>query len=218
VIDPPDLGRVFPWIARVALLIAIVGAVVLARRHAAYRLTATFLVWVGVAHVVRPLLQVFILAPARAAHGLPYVGAARPWYHLDQALFVSWPIGIAALAVHAFWRRRPWPVAVAYVAVVAGLALGYPTVRRELLASVYLGVTLAALAVSIGAGASWWPRRARSSPPEIVAFLLILFEIAALIGPYGAGIIDKTWPIAQGIYLVLFAAIAALEVAWARRR
>lgn len=207
----------FPWIARLLSSLAIVGAVVLARRHAAYRLTATFLVWVGVANVVRPLLQVFILAPARTARGLPYVGAARAWYRLDQALFVSWPIGIAALAVHTFWRQRLWPTATAYVAVVAGLVLGYPTVRRELLASVYLGVTLAALAVSIGAGASWWPRRARSSPPEIVAFLLTLFEIAALVGPYGAGIIDKSWPIAQGIYIVLFGAIAALEIAWARR-
>ena len=216
-IDPPDLGRVFPWIARVALLAAIAGAIVLARRHRAYRLTAAFLVWVGVAHVVRPLLQVFILAPARAGHGLPYDGAARAWYHLDQALFVSWPIGIAALAVHAFWKRRPWPIAVAFVAVVVGLALGYPTVRRELLASVYLWVTLGSLAVSIGAAAAWWHRRARSEPPEIVAFLLILFEIAAVLGPHAAGLIDRTWPIAQGIYLVLFAAIAALEVAWARR-
>ena len=216
-IDPPDLGRVFPWLARFALLVAVVGAVVLARRHRAYRLTAAFLLWVAVANTVRPALQVFILAPARAAQGLPYVGAARTWYHLDQALFVSWPIGIAALAVHAFWRRRPWPIAVAYIAIIAWLAQGYPTVRRELLASVYLGVMLASMAISIGAAASWWSRRARSTPPEIVAFLLLLFEIAALLGPYAAGIIDKTWPIAQGIYLVLFAAIAALEVAWTRR-
>ena len=218
--DPPNPSQPWLWALRLALLAALLAALVLVRGRPAYRPTTAFLAWVGLAHVVRPLLQTFILAPARAAHGVPYVGVARAWYHLDQALFVSWPIGITALAIHTFTGRRVWPVAAAYVAIVAGLALGYPTVRRELLQSVYLAITLAALAVSFGAMVIWWRRKPAQPayPPQIAASLFVIMEAGAIVGPYAAGMIDVNWPIAQGLYTGLYGALFALEVAWARPR
>lgn len=100
-------------------------------------------------HVVRPVLRVYVLG-AGPPGGVPYAGLERAAFHVEQAAFVSWPIGITALAIHTFARRRAWPVAIAYVVVVAILILGYPTLRRELLQSTYLGITLACLAVSFG--------------------------------------------------------------------
>jgi hypothetical protein len=214
--DPPHLGR-WLWALRIALLLATIGAVLLARRRREYTPIAGFLSWIALCHIVRPVILVFVLLPADEAGRLPFTGAERAAFHVEQALFVSWPLGIAALAVWILARRRPWPIAVAYAAVVLGLILGYPTVRRELLQSVYLGVTLAALAVSIGAAASWWRTKAQPMPPEIASLLFIAVEVGAILGPFAAGMIDKTWPVAQGLYFGLYAMLFALEVAWSRR-
>lgn len=216
--DPPDLGKPWLWALRLALGAALMAAILLARRRVEYRPTAALLAWAGLAHVVRPLLHIVVLVPARAAGRLPYVGLERAAFHVEQAVFVSWPLAITALAVWTFWRRRPWPVALAWLAVAAALAASYPAVRGPLLASVYLGVTLAALAVSIGAATTWWRSKAPAEPPEIAALLFIVCEIGATLGPYAAGPIDKVWPIAQGLYFGLYAILFALEVAWLRPR
>ena len=115
-------------------------------------------------------------------------------------------------------RWRVGPVAVAWLAAVAVLALGYPTIRRELLQSVYLAIELAALLGAIGAAAFWWRSKARGGPPDDAVLLCITIEIGAVGGPYAAGLIDVTWPIAQGLYSGLFLILFALQVAWIRRR
>jgi hypothetical protein len=218
VLDPPNLG-IWWWVLRAAPLMATVGAVMLARRRREYAPVAIFLCWVLLSHVVRPLLAFYVLGSGPPG-GVPYAGVQRAAFHVEQAMFVSWPIGITALAIRIFARRSPWPVAIAYVVVVAGLALGYPTVRRELLQSVYLGVTLTCLAVSLGAAGVWWRRRPGGppEPPEIATGLFVLFEVGALLGPYAAGLIDKTWPIATGLYFGLHAALAVLQALWLRPR
>lgn len=207
------------WALRVALALALVAAVSLARRHATYRPIAVFLAWVGFAHVVRPLLQVFVLAPARAAGRLPYIGLERALYHLgEQALFISYPIGIVALALWAFRGVRPWFAVVAWVVVVVGIAAAYPELRQAKLYSAYLAITLTSILVSVGAAAAWWRSSARPSPPQIAVLLLIGCEIGAvLLGPYAAGQVFKYWPINQGLYAGLYVILFGLEVAWSRR-
>ena len=214
--DPPNLGR-WLWALRVALVLATIGAVVLARRRRDYTSIAIGLSWVSFAHLVRGLLAVFVLG-AGPPGGVPYQGIERAFFHVEQALFISWPLGITALAIHVLTKRRAWPVALAYAALVAVLVFGYPTIRRELLQSVYLGVTLAALAVSLGAAVGWWRARTPTTPPQSAVLLCILAELGAVVGPYAAGVIDKSWPVAQGLYFGLYVTLTALEVAWIRRR
>ena len=216
--EPPDPGM--RWLARIALAAAVVSALLLARRRREYVPTAAFLIWVGLCHIVRPALHVFVLGPAREAGRLPYVGWERVTYHVgEQALFISWPFALAALAVWTFWKRRPWPVALVWVVTVAGLAMSYPMVRRELLHSVYLASSLVGLAISIGAVAFWWRKASApaTTPPEAVALLLTIFEVALLAGPYAAGSIFTTWPIAYSLYFAQYAAITGVQFTWLRR-
>jgi hypothetical protein len=131
VLDPPNLG-IWWWVLRAAPLMATVSAVMLARRRREYAPIALFLCWVLLSHVVRPLLAFYVLGSGPAG-GLPYAGIQRAAFHVEQAMFVSWPIGIVALAIRIFARRRAWPVAIAFAVVVGVLVLGYPTIRRELL-------------------------------------------------------------------------------------
>jgi hypothetical protein len=219
VLDPPNLG-VWWWVLRLAPLAAAVGAVMLARRRREYAPVAVFLCWVLLSHVVRPLIRIYI--GAGPAGGVPYQGLERAAFHVEEGMFVSWPIGITALAIRIFTKRRAWPVMLGvYLVVVAILVLGYPLgLRRAPLQSFYLGVTLACLFASFTALASWWRSKPSGppEPPEIVAGLLVLFEVSALLGPYAAGLIDRTWPIATALYFALHTTLAILQGLWLRRR
>jgi hypothetical protein len=214
---PPHLGIWFVA-SGVALLLAAVTAVALARRRVDYRPLALFLAGVVVAQFVRLALLVAVLQPATDAGRLPFSGWERAAFHLEQALFIAFPLGLTALAVRVLARWRAWPVAVVWLAAVAVLALGYPTIRRELLQSVYLAIELAALLVALVAAASWWKSSARGGPPDDAVLLCVAVELGAVGGPYAAGLIDVTWPIAQGLYTGLFLILFGLEVAWLRRR
>ena len=207
---PPNLGFPWFWAAFIVRLLAFVGAVLLARRHRTYAPVAWFLGTMVTADIARTLLSLFILGSGPPG-GVPYSGWARIAFHVEQAFFVAWPIGIAALSVHVIAKRRVWPVAVAYLVVLAILFGGYPTIRRELLQSVYLAITLASLLVSLVAAAVWWKARRPTAPPERAVLLFIVGECAAIVGPYAAGMIDLNWPIAHGVYFGLYAIIAALE-------
>lgn len=215
---PPHLGIWFV-LHSIALLFAAASAVPLARQRAAYRPVAWFLAWVVLCQVVRFFVLALVLQPATDAGRLPFTGWERIVWHLgEQAFFVSWWAGLTALAIHAFTRWRVWPVAVAYLAAVAILILGYPTLRRELLQWAYLAITLSSLLVSFAALATWWRGNTRGEPLQLAVSMFLAVEVCAIVGPYAAGLIDVTWPIAQGMYVCLYVALGILEGVWLRRR
>lgn len=213
---PPNLGR-WIWLMVVALALAIVGAVLLARRRRDYAPIAIGLVWVAFAHVARQLLASYVLGSGPAG-GLPYQGVERVFFHVEQALFVSWSAGTAALAIRTFVGRGTWIVALVYLVIVAGLAAAYPELRRERLQWAYFAILVASIAVSIGAVIAWARARVRPEPPHIAVFLLLACEIGAVLGPYSAGLIDKTWPIALGLYIGFYCVLAVWQGLWLRRR
>ena len=186
-----------------------------------YAPTAWFISGTLAANFLRGAVLLFVLAPARAAGAVPYTGLARVAFHLgEQAPFVGYSAGVAALAIWTFTRRRPWIVGLVWIAVVAWLAADYPDLRRERLQSVYLAIALSAIAVSIGAIAIWWRSRERSKapePPKITAGLIVLCECVSILGPYAAGLIDVNWAIAWGFYFGLYTTIAILQALWLRR-
>lgn len=208
-----------PWFWAVVFtrLLAFVGAILLARRHKEYAPVAWLLGLGVVSDIVRPALSILVLGFGPPG-GVPYQGFERLCFHLEQAMFVAWPAGITALALHTLAGRRAWPIAVAYLTVVAGLVLGYPTVRRVLLQRVYLAVWLAALLVCLGGAFAWWRAKRPTSPPERAALMFFAIELGAVLGSNGAGLIDKTWPIAQGLYVGLYIVLSILQVLWLRRR
>ena len=216
---PPDLGA--PWFVALVLtrLAAFVGAILLARRRPEYAPIALLLGFAVVADIIRPALTLLVLAPARELSGLPYTGSARVAFHATQALFVGWSAGIAAVAVRAFLGRRPWVVALVYIATIGALAAAYPELRRERLQSAILAITLASIATAVIAAAVWWQRRPAHppDPPRIAIGVVVVFEVAALLGPYAAGAIDWNWPIAQVIYTGLYVTLAIVEALWLRR-
>jgi hypothetical protein len=217
VATPPDLGVWFfaLYIMRFAALAA---AIVLARRRSQYTLIAWFLGGVTAADMLRTGRLLLVLGD-RPPGSPPYAGFDRVAFHFgEQAPFIALPFAVAALAIHVLAKRRAWPIALAYVAVVAVLVLGYPLgLRRELLQSFYLGVTLAALAVSLGAAVVWWRAMAPTTPPERATLLMVAAQAATIAAPYAFGLIDVTWPAGQGVYFGIYAVLFTLEVAWIRR-
>ena len=213
---PPNLGFEWFWAAFFVRLIAFVAAILLARRHRTYAPIAWFLGVMSIADIARTVLSLFILGSGPPG-GVPYSGWARVAFHIEQAFFVAWPIGIAALSVHVIAKLKVWPLVAAYLVVLAVLFGGYPTIRRELLQSVYLAITLGSLLVSLGAAAFWWWGKKPTTPPERAVLLFIVGECVAIVGPYAAGLIDVNWPIAHGAYFGLYLILAVLEVVWLRR-
>jgi hypothetical protein len=213
---PPDLGIWFFAVYAVRFL-TLGAAVVLARRRTQYAVIAWFLGAVTAADTLRTTrLLVFGMRPPGSP---PYVGLERVAFHIgEKASFIAFPLGVAALAIHLLAKRRAWPIAIAYVAVVAVLIVGYPLgLRREPLQSFYLGVTLASLVVSLGAAAVWWRARTPTTPPETATLLMVVAQGATIAAPYALGLIDVTWPAAQGLYVAIYALLFALEVSWIRR-
>lgn len=199
------LDRLF-WLCSGLQALAALLAVALAWRRPSYRPTAGFLLGALVASLVRLAMR-----PWLGAAPVPYVGAARLGFHLDSALFLAWPLGIAALARWTFAGRRPWPVLLAWVLAVAALVLGYPTIRGDLLHKVLLGGELAALAVAVVAfvtfaGARRWPHL-----EHLAAMLILALEGATLAGPWLAGLYAEGWRGALLSYSVLYAILAVLQ-------
>lgn len=139
-----------------------VAAWLIVRRRRSYLPVATSLTWLVVADAVRAMLQRFALQPARLAvgPGVPYQWPIRALFHVDQALYLSWPMAIVGAALVVYLRRRAWPAASAWLAVVASFAVAYPWLRAGLLGRANAAVfTLAALAVVCTAWQSYVVRR-----------------------------------------------------------
>src|SRR5689334_3379564 len=98
---PPGWGMPY-WLAALA---AVLG-VVLAVRRAEHRPVALFLV----AMVAIDLGRLYLRGAFHLDVPGPYVGAQRVAFHAEEAGFLTWPAGLAALALNVFGgQRRPWP-------------------------------------------------------------------------------------------------------------
>ncbi len=197
--------------------LAAVPAVLLARRRVEHRPVALFIVWTLVADLVRAALMVWGWAPARAALGPvpPLAGWPRVAHHLDQVLLLTWPAGLAALAVVVFMRARRAALgglAFAYVAAVVALVITYPA-NRPLLARVYALAFLAGVVAVIASAVSWTRRRERPRPEHATTLVLGLLDFALFAGPFAPPAPQpfERWNLAQLIYLLTWSALALMN-------
>lgn len=208
-------------------------AIPVARRRADYRPVAMWLTIELVADLLRIPGRAFVIDPFREQYPdpkVPLAGLARVAQHVDEAFFLLWAAGIAALALVVFLRPASPPeeppaplsgsvrvglgaIAAAWAALVVVLTARYPdaSVRGEGLARAYLGGELAALAVAAGALLTWIRRLERPRLPHIIVLLLLANEAAALAVPW-RGLIFGRWPLVVIQLFCLYALITLLEV------
>lgn len=184
---------------------------IVARHRPEHRPIAWLLGYGLASDIVRRVVRIHVLQPARAElGGAPFTGAARIVFHVETALFLGWMAAVAALAVWIFGRRRPWGVLVAYVVAVLVVAIGYPTFRGELLGKAYLACQLAALCTSVGFLLRWFVGSERARVHHIAAGLIILTELSMLAGPYRFGVFT-TWHLAQSMLIALYVTIVPVQ-------
>jgi hypothetical protein len=215
--SPPD-PLVTPFFLLVSLfqVLAAAAAVLLARRRVEHRPVALFLAGQVVANIAHEALRVLVLVPARAGGLQPFTGWTRAAGHLATALSLTWPAGLALVALIALARVRPRAAGVALIGAWAlvslTLAWAYPAARGPVLALALLRCELAGLAVSAAGVSVWAVRGERPPQSEHVAIVLLLVgELSALlVGPW-QGDVFGDWPLAQMAYGTIYMVLVAIQ-------
>lgn len=185
-----------------------------AKRRPDHTPIALLLTFGLVSDLVRRLLREYLFLPAYAAlAGAPATGWLRCAFNVEQALFLAWPAGLAAVALWVYLKQRPWIVALGYVEWVLAIAgLGYPAIRGDLLSKAYLAFELACLLVAVGAIVHWIAFR--KDPPRVshwIVALMVGTEVVGLIaGAWRFGIFTA-WTLAQVSYCMLYAVLIAIN-------
>ena len=208
------------WMAGiVACFVAAALAWRCAAMHPRHRPIALFLFSQLAADVARRALALLNAPAYAAAAGAPLEGWARIRFHGDELLHLSWPAGLVATSALVFldgpWRRR-----VAALAGLAGalgavaLALAYPAVRRDRLATVYALGDLVAVATVVALALPWIRRRLWPSIAELSILILLALELVALLrwSPFHLG-----WDWQARAYTTAYLVLAALfggELLW----
>jgi len=186
-------------------------AVMIARRRADHRPLAIFLVGVALANLIRAAIATWVLTPDRLRADVPLTGALRVAGHLEHALFLSWPAGLAALVLVLYARRSPWPGILAWAGAVAVLVVSYPAVRGHALQRFYLAAHLLALAACVASIGGFVRRGDRGGVAHVCALLCVLAEGGTLlVGPWRSTIFNA-WDLAQVAYATLYGVLIALQ-------
>jgi len=164
-----------------------------------------------VSDVIRWALQRWVMPPPLLDNP-PLTGWVRIAHDIDTALYVAWPIGIAAVALNTLAHRSMRPAIFAYFIVVAGLVIGYPTIRGDVLRKVLLGIELASMLVGIASILAWWRRRERSTTATLCTSILLVGHFGiVLAGPYRFGLFGEAWVLAQVAYVLIYAVVIVLQ-------
>ncbi|HLM73225.1 MAG TPA: hypothetical protein VK459_11055 [Polyangiaceae bacterium] len=156
-------------------------------------------------------LQRWVLPPPLLDNP-PLTGWIRIAGYIDAALYVAWPIGIAAVALNTLAKRSMRPAIVAYVIVVAGLIIGYPTIRGEILRKVLLGIELASMLVGLASILVWRRRSERSTITALCTSVLVVGHFGTILsGPYRFGLFGEAWVLAQVAYVLIYAVVIVLQ-------
>jgi hypothetical protein len=163
------------------------------------------------ADLIQWTLDFYWLLPVREFIGTaPYTGLYRVLFHIEQATFLSWHIGIVALAMVVLLDRRPWPAFGAWAIAIAILSITYPTTRGDVLRRCYLAIEVAILAILTGCYVMWWWRRKRPTFQNWCMLVIGSVEFTTLIGPYSRNFFDS-WNVAQAMYATLYVVLLVVH-------
>lgn len=161
----------------------------------------------------------------------PFVGVVRALYHLETALVLGWPAGLAAVSwqvsltmpkrpmrtlspYRAAWEDsnkepRPFPVPLAlagmHLGATIGLAVAYP-LPRERLAMLFQAWEVLCVAFAWAGIRRGWGRAWRRVEVSLVA-LASCETMVATIGPFASDPFTRWW-IASTFYVVTWVAVA----------
>jgi hypothetical protein len=187
--------------------------VALTRLRTDHRPFAVFLAWFVCVEALRSALgQSFDLI--RPLGSLPFAGASRVAFHVDQTMELSWSAGLAALAIWLFAKRRALALlpALAWAGAVAYLATHYPAIRGEALRLVYLGAELAALAVAAASIVTWGWRRESPTPVQVCTLLVCLVDGGLLLAGAQRWGFWSRWDLQQYACSLLYLALTTYQV------
>jgi len=193
-------------LANLLQLAAVATGCALAWKRPSYRAVAALLLLVFVADWARLGLKTYILSTAPR----PFHGAARAAFHIEQALFLTWPTGVAALAQWEFLRHRPWNVLLAYSAVIASLVLAYPGLRQSSLAQAYLALHITAFAYAFICTVRGLSKANPGIEQSAVVFSTFI-SATALLGPYTGQDWISRWNFAQLANVLLYSVLVYLQ-------
>lgn len=199
-LDPLRIANYVLYIALAALAVAVW------RREPSHRAFAAYVVWMTASDWGR-----LLLAELRESAARPYTGLARVWFHLDEALVLSWSFGLLAVTLLSFARWRPWTAALGW-AVAMAVCLDYPDVRGETLQVVYR--TSALLCLGTGIGCVFWGILVRRDLQPRLHHLAVMAFLAAdsviYLLPYVKDMFGE-WSIVRTINTVLLLVLCALH-------
>jgi hypothetical protein len=182
--------------------------VILGLRRREFRTIAYFLLATTAADYVRSGL--------RSAFDLgtpgPYSGLRRIAFHVESALFLLWPFGVAAVAIVVLASKRARPILITYIAAVLILAASYPAIRGERLQIVYMIIHIGAIL----AGATCIPLWLKPSKPakdveHFSALWLLAYTSVLVCGPFILGAFTK-WQVSLIPGILFHSMIAALSL------
>lgn len=203
-----------PALLLVAFVLQVVAAAlagVVARGRPEHRPVALFLGGMTVAAAARWVLLTWWVVPFQATFpDAPLTGGALIAAHVDTALWLAWPAGLAAMAIAVYLRRRPWVVLGAWVVATGAIMAAYPATRGDTLRRCYLAALLLSLVASFGSIGTWARKRESMTLPRACVLLVVLFETSTLFGPW-LGDPFATWWKAQILYAMLYGGLIALQ-------
>ncbi len=150
----------------------------------------------------------------------PYAGALRVAFHVDEALYLVGPVGLAMVAIRVLAGRRPDHVVGAGALLWVALVATYPATRGAMLTDrIYPAAEWASVATVGLATALWWRGRPPRWPgfPEVLTWMYGATVVSLLVaGPFAMANPVAAWWSGWGALFSLQVASAALHAAWYR--
>ena len=184
-----------------------------ARLRPQHRPVAAYLAAAACADLARWALHPLFAAPG------PYAGALRAAFHLDEALYLVSPVGLACAAVAVMGGWRVGNVIGASVLAWVVAVVEYPVLRGAVLVRWgYPGAEAASVLVTAAAAVAWW-RRGRQWP-GLSEIVVVTYAAAALsivvAGPYAQADPVAAWWCGYAALLARNVVSVAVHGAWLR--
>lgn len=165
---------------------------------------------------VRGTLRHFVLLPARAAGRVPYVGAERAAFHVDQFALFGFAAVSIALAVLVFVKPKHVRLSLGIVAIswLVGstiVAMAYPSLRQEPLQVVYTWAARGSVTLQSFSALVFFVRRGTPIAPQRAALILLAVDLAALLGPYLTSQPSDDWASMRAPSLLLWGLLTLLQ-------